>query len=186
MLLFQDAIQEIEYREFGEDEVKKVASYDIINRVYPKPKGSGAETTLLISACEFHNRDAVKLLLEYGADPNLNVDDGTAMFMAGNSFFGPYFDTCILQALVDAGGDLSVTTEEGETPLSIACYILDVEAVKFFLEHDLDPEHLDIYGNNYKDHLEGVQREGQADPDAWKILKLLDDYIDMKYMLKNP
>ena len=63
-----------------------------------------------------HEPEVARLLLEAGADPNLNVSKGMTTFLYHARFASPQ----ILTLLLDAGADLNTRSEDGTTVLDAA------------------------------------------------------------------
>ena len=110
--------------------------------------------TALAFAADFGRADAVRILLDAGADPNaLNKDRSTPAL--GAAFFGR--PEC-LQILLDAGGDPTIPNQDGTTtytaldaPWPITKFIADA------LRMPLDPELLDAG----RDECRRILSEGQ-------------------------
>ena len=98
-------------------------------------------TTALHIAVEQGNLEIVKLLLQKGA--NVNLQDKakrTPIFMLENNLGNEVEGTLeILQFLISKGADVNVQNEEKETPLMLAAYEEDFEAVKILLKAGANP-----------------------------------------------
>ncbi len=89
------------------------------------------------------NLDAVRLLLEYGADPGI-VDSSGFGLLHWATFAN---SRAILDVARDAAGEpLDVVDEKGTTPLSRAARGNDCIAVSWLLEHGADPNRADLDG----------------------------------------
>lgn len=81
-------------------------------------------TPLHLSVFNFDNRlvpQKVKLLLEKGADPNLQASDGnTPLHEALTDRFGDDPDIEVIEMLARAGADWNIKNAAGQTPLQVA------------------------------------------------------------------
>lgn len=77
------------------------------------------------------NVELVKLLLEYGADPNSTDQYGDTIL--GYTITQGYFESAKL--LINEGADLNIEDEHGETPLFDAVYMEDLNMVQFLLDN---------------------------------------------------
>lgn len=79
----------------------------------------GADANLtepLATACSYGNSDAVALLLDAGADPNLSNEARVTPLMVAAKFCTP----AVVRGLIDAGGDLALRSHEGKSALDVA------------------------------------------------------------------
>ena len=93
--------------------------------------------TALTQACINKDEDAINVLLNASADPNIPDDT--------------YGDTClhvavteecsieVLQAIIDHGADVNATNKENETALTQACFNKDEDAINVLLNASADP-----------------------------------------------
>ena len=91
--------------------------------------------TALMIACEKGNKDAINLLLDAGADPNIsNADDDTCLQYA------VYGDCCkeVLQAIICYGADVNATNKKNVTALMIACYKGNTDTINLLLNSGAD------------------------------------------------
>ena len=81
-------------------------------------QGIGVDAArLLVSAAERPTRDATRLALELGNDPNATDPDGnTAMHEAVRLAF-----PTVVQLLVDHGGDLDIANQDGTSARDLIC-----------------------------------------------------------------
>ncbi|MGM0875291.1 MAG: M48 family metallopeptidase [Bacillota bacterium] len=77
------------------------------------------------------NVELVKLLLEYGADPNSTDQYGDTIVSYATT--QGYFE-CV-KLLINEGADLNIDDEYGETPLFDAVYMEDLNMVQFLLDN---------------------------------------------------
>lgn len=83
----------------------------------------------------------IKLLLTYGADPNLSYNNQEPLF----SFLEIAVlnkDFSIVKLLVDAGSDVNYVDNNGNTALSLAIQIGDLSIIQYLLDHGADLEKL--------------------------------------------
>jgi ankyrin repeat protein len=91
------------------------------------------DNTPLLSAIGLDEVELVQLLLEKGADPNCEVDDGyTCLLVAIESESPPSLQ--IIKALIAAGADLHVYGINGWAPLHMAAARDQFEAAKLLLD----------------------------------------------------
>ena len=80
---------------------------------------NGPETTSLILACKGSREDIVNLLLQSGADPNLQTDTGRAALLSVD------YTNChslgIVRSLLEAGAAVNTQDSNGWSSLAIAC-----------------------------------------------------------------
>jgi ankyrin repeat protein len=76
------------------------------------------DVTPLQIACVNRCPELVKLLLEYGANVNMNTKDGASL-LHGTAYFG-YSD--IVELLIDYGIDVNAKDQRGQTALDKAIY----------------------------------------------------------------
>ncbi len=95
--------------------------------------GPGGSTPLMYAVL-YADADAVRLLLENGADPNIRNEAGaTALMWAVD-------DLEKTRLLVNNGADVNARSADGRTPLLIATgYYGADETIKLLLEHGADP-----------------------------------------------
>lgn len=105
-----------------------------INKQYDNGK-----YTLLNYAIKQNNPEAVKILLENGADPDLPSKDKTPLINAAIKN-----QTTNLYALIDFGADLETKVKKGNTALIYASKSGRLESVKMLVENGADVE----YKNN--------------------------------------
>lgn len=87
------------------------------------------ETSILSFALINHKMEAVKIMLNNNANPDLDNPFFTAVFME---------DYDIMQAFIDKNADINVEYK-GETPLSYAVNQNDIDLIKFLIENGVDP-----------------------------------------------
>lgn len=154
------------HKEIVEELLQHGANVNALTENPNFPQGSAMQ-----AACESGRLEIVQLLLEHGANPNngSGIDSppiiaaarrGEAEILdvlvkAGadlNIFGGPdkstplinaaaFLPTTSLRTLLDAGADINLADEDGDTALIISAFRGDVEAVEFLLENDADIMH---------------------------------------------
>lgn len=117
----------------------------------------------LLAAIYWNNKDAARLLLEAGADPNVvNSDTESPLSMAVEQ---NDLDTAVL--LLRHGADSTVNTYGGfggMTPLGRAALNLSVPMIKLLLEAGADPEALDVDRLTAREYL---PPRDKSDAEAW-------------------
>ncbi len=124
-----------------------LSGLDDINRSYLIYRGSSMRSPLLYQAIDENNLLAIKCLLEYGADPNIPLQEGYT--------YAPIFYTLnhisildedikeirrgMVRLLIEAGADLSITLDGGITPLSLAERANETEIALMMLAADAKP-----------------------------------------------
>jgi ankyrin repeat protein len=100
--------------------------HDILNY-----KNKNGETALWI-ACRYGYPDCADILLENGADPNIQSKFGeTTCYIAAQ-----YGNKKCLTALISYGADfLRIRDLRGELPIHVACYHNKIECVKILLTY---------------------------------------------------
>lgn len=92
------------------------------------------ETPLMLAA-KSDFAEAVKILLDHGADPNrTNHFDETALHFACQ-----HYTVATVKALLDAGADVNAQDRTHQTPLHIAAHKNRRDVVKTLLDADADP-----------------------------------------------
>ena len=104
---------------------------------------STIKKTALMVACLNGNEDAVKLLLNAGADPNISDADGcTSLHDAVDKGFSRE----TLQLIMNHGADVNATNKYNETALLVACQKLNADAISVLLNVRADPTIADYEG----------------------------------------
>ncbi|KAL6799179.1 ankyrin repeat-containing domain protein [Trichoderma sp. SZMC 28013] len=96
---------------------------------------SGSQGTPLLSAAYGEHEKTVKLLLEYGADPNASDIDGITP-IAGSAGDG---HEAVVKLLLEYGADPNASDEGGITPLARGADGGHEAVVKLLLEYGADP-----------------------------------------------
>ena len=108
--------------------------------------------TALIAAIIYKNNDAVRILLDAGANPNIQDEDNrTALIHASEVFsYLAAFDRDIIKAMLEAGADPNIKDSWGRTALMGFAqndYRCDQDVITMLLEAGADPELQDNDGN---------------------------------------
>ena len=119
---------------------KQTDTIKIILKYYPElvdiPNTEYLGETALYNASSYCNYELVKLLLKYGADPNIkeHEDGETALFMSS------YYDNVeITELLLQSGADINMKNKLNETALHTACYQGNLNIVKLLLKYGANP-----------------------------------------------
>ena len=102
--------------------------------------------TALVIACVMGNKDAIRVLLNAGADPNIADVDGNTWL------HGAVRGECtkvVLEAIIGKGADVNTTNKDGATPLMIACGKGNKDDIKLLLHAGADPNITDDNGNTW-------------------------------------
>ena len=98
--------------------------------------------TLLMLAAYHGHAEAVKVLLEFKADP-LIANDKNQLPIAGAAFKG---DLAVVKALVEAGAEIEGSSFDGRTALMMAAMFNRVEIVDYLISKGADPKAKDANG----------------------------------------
>jgi ankyrin repeat protein len=94
--------------------------------------------TVLRAAISMESIEKIKLLLDYGADPNLGDDKNNSPLQVVAS--SRYFDEWeIIKLLLQYGADINSTNVVGVTPLFFACLVQNDINIDILLEYGADP-----------------------------------------------
>ena len=123
--------------------------------------------TPLLLACSTAQADAVMLLLEERADPNIAYVDGDASLHAA---IAADCSKETIQEVIDHGADVNAVNSRGRTALLLGCFYRQMDSVKVLLEAGADPSvadkegfsclHVAIDGHCSKDTLQGLIDHG--------------------------
>jgi hypothetical protein len=138
--------------------------------------------TPLINAINNGGKERVKLLLEYGADPNISMDNGlTPLIVSINSCSE---NTNITKLLLDYGADLNFIPNSIHmgSPLMQAISYLHVHITKLLLDRGADISLTNNKGLTAYDialaEIEFCKKNGLPYIRLLDIVKLLDDHIN--------
>ena len=96
--------------------------------------------TALMITCEMWNKDALDVLLNAGADPNIiDANGDTSLHYAARN----YCTDEVLQAIISHGVDVNATNKNNVTALMIACEIGNKDAIDVLLNAGGDPNIVD-------------------------------------------
>ena len=123
--------------------------------------------TALMLACLTKNKNAINVLFNAGADPNIANDDaGTCLHYAA-------WEDCskeVLQAIINHGVDVSATNKGNRTALMIACVKGNEDALNVLLNAGTDPNivddqvntclHCAVLGDSSKEILQAIISHG--------------------------
>ena len=123
--------------------------------------------TPLLLACSTAQADAVMLLLEERADPNIAYSDGDASLHAA---IAADCSKETIQEIIDYGAYVNAVNSRGRTALLLGCFYRQMDSVKVLLEAGADPTvadeegfsclHAAIDGHCSKDTLQGLIDHG--------------------------
>jgi len=98
--------------------------------------------TLLMLAAYHGHADAVKVLLEFKADPQI-ANDKNQLPMAGAAFKG---NLAVVKALIEGGAPVDAASSDGRTALMMAAMFNRVEMVEHLLGQGANPKAVDAQG----------------------------------------
>ncbi|WKZ69931.1 MAG: ankyrin repeat domain-containing protein [Melioribacteraceae bacterium] len=140
----------------------------------------GRQTTPLITAVENLDIELVMLLLNKGADVNLDIDSGKSPLHIALEYSTSYnFE--IVKKLIEAGADINAKTEFGQTPLHRAVEIGKLEAVNLLLENGAGVNAID---NDKNTPLFFTMESGSIDI-AERLIKAGADYRGLQIVYDN-
>ena len=97
---------------------------------------NGRKETALLLACWKGNEDAISVLLDAGADPNIANAVGTICL---HTDIEEGCSSDVLQAIICHGVHLNATDRRNETALSLACWEGNEDAISVLLDAGADP-----------------------------------------------
>ena len=139
------------------------------------------QTALMIAGAAA-NTGLVKLLLEYGADPNLHYTDGSSLLfkLVKSTCEKRSNYTAFMTLLLDRGVNVNTAhATTGQTALMAAAQAQDVDLVKLLLEHGADVTQVNREGKGVLDML------GRTRSHA-KVAELCQAYIDSNRVDSKP
>ena len=123
--------------------------------------------TALLLSCFYRQVDSLKVLIEAGADPTINDEEG---FSCIHAAVDGRCSTDVLQTLIDHGADVNATRKDGTTALMRACKTGQSESVMFLLASGADvnnvkPDgstslHVAVHGKCSKETLQNIIEHG--------------------------
>jgi ankyrin repeat protein len=150
----------------SEDFARAIRANDLsaLRKLAGTPAAANLENNLhstpLHDAAIYGSADAVRILLEAGADPNArNQQQATPLIYAAWNF-------AKTRLLIDKGAQVNVAAKNGVTPLMVAASALgNSNSVRYLLEHGADAKATDMLGGD------ALIRAGwMSDPQAVELL----------------
>jgi len=118
-----DLFQAIE--EDNIEKVEEILKSDLDLRNVDKEKNP-----LRYAAIEYRKKELTKLLLKYGADVNVELDDGKYIV------FPFLFDKDMVEFMIDYGVDFNVYNSEGQAPIHLLAEYKGAEIIKILAENE--------------------------------------------------
>ena len=128
---------------------KNIETIKIILKYYPElvdiPNTSYFGQTPLYNASSCSNYQLVQLLLEYGADPNIQDHEDIESALMNSAY---YNDVKVADLLLQYGANCDLQNRFNETALHIACWRGHLNIVKLLLKYDANPFMKSSFKNN--------------------------------------
>ena len=105
--------------------------------------------TALMRACKKGNIDAINILLNAGADPDIAGNDGYTCF---HFAAGGYCSKETLQTIINHSTDVNAAIKNNETTLMKACYTGNIDAINILLNAGANLHISDNYGDTWLHH----------------------------------
>ena len=119
---------------------KKIETIKIILKYYPElvdiPNTSYFGQTPLYNASSCSNYELVQLLLEYGADPNIQDHEDNESALMNSAYHN---DVNVADLLLQYGANCDLQNRFNETALHIACWRGHLNIVKLLLNYNANP-----------------------------------------------
>jgi hypothetical protein len=144
------------------------------------------DQTLLMNAALFGCKNVVKVLLDHGADPNVQDRDGNvsllyATELATGDKNNPYKE--IVRMLKDKGSSLDKRNQKKETPLYTATCCAEINVVKLLLQYKANSD-VACHGNSCLERAIQLFKKSQDQKYA-TIIDLLDPTKEKREQLKQ-
>lgn len=144
----------------------EIMEFLLLNGADPNLVGRGY-TAIAHSAMCNDSPDAIRLLLDYGADINVTQKDGYSPLMAVCQFTENRRTPDIIKTLIELGADINQVTTKG-SPLSLAVVSGSLDKVTILLDYGADVNLLNSFG--YTSLMEGVLPSKGISPDILRVL----------------
>lgn len=164
---------------------------EVASGVDPNARHTRAGTTPLELACKGNALDAIKLLIELGANPSLAATKTSRV--SGRVFEGttPLMHVRSTEAaamLLDAGAELEAKDGAGSTPLAHAVAGYDVVLVRYFIARGASFDtHLELDGKSWSliGYIDAKVAFWEALPESEATRVKLDTLVLMRAVLKE-
>ncbi|MDD3559394.1 MAG: ankyrin repeat domain-containing protein [Melioribacteraceae bacterium] len=142
----------------------------------------GQKATPLITAIENVDLELVRLLLNNGANVNLNVDSYKSPLHVALEY-STHYNFEIVKILIEAGADIHAKSQFGQTPLHLAVKIGKLEAVNLLLKKGAEVNAIDDENSTpllftlESGSIEISERLIKAGADYRELLKVYNNYF---------
>ncbi|MCW5219952.1 ankyrin repeat domain-containing protein [Verminephrobacter aporrectodeae subsp. tuberculatae] len=202
------AFKSIEYfilNGFWRDAIEMVKKNPETVSILEKDNDDQICSLLYIASFFNESHDLMKILLEFGADPNTEAESSGGATPLGNSIYNSdckeemnNIENIIL--LVSAGADLRKFDEAGNTPLHAAVYVGRPDIVEFLLISGADPFQKNLYGDDIFEYIIFHQKSSRRMKDIYgdtvfglvescddaimkEIKEIIDEFLKRKLVL---
>ena len=136
------------------NDIKSVKNY--INSGYDLDKQNNDGITTIIYSIFYNRIKIIELLLNAGANPNIQTNNGgnTALILAAF-----YNNAKVVELLLNAGADIDKQNDGGNTALILAAYKNNREIVEILLDYGADEFILNDNDKSFYDYLNDENKE---------------------------